>query len=140
MLHEHLAHNNTGIKSSADRSCGVAFAAFFLVVALVPLLRGNGIRLWALGLATVFLIITLAAPKSLAPLNCVWTRFGELLYRIVSPIALGVLFYAVVTPIGLFVHLVGKDPLRLRIDKSAKSYWIERRSSGFAPDRFKLPF
>lgn len=139
-MHEHLQHHNPAQNGSSDRSFGLVFTAFFLILALLPLLHGQGIRLWALGLAGAFLLTSLAAPKILMPLNRLWTRFGILLHHIVSPIALGVMFYGVVTPTGLIMRLVGKDPLRLRIDKSADSYWIERRPPGPAPDSLKLPF
>lgn len=128
------------IESSSDRSFGLVFTVFFLVLALLPLLHGHGMRLWALVLAGAFLFLALAAPKVLMPLNRLWTRFGILLHRIVNPIALGVMFYGVVTPTGLIMRLVGKDPLRLRMDKSASSYWIERLPPGPAPDSLKLPF
>ncbi len=128
------------VKSSSDRSFGLVFAAFFLIVAFLPLLHGNGMRLWAAGLAGTFLLLALAAPQVLMPLNRVWTRFGLLLHRIVSPVALGIMFYGAVMPTGLIMRLVGKDPLRLRLDKSASSYWIKRQPPGPAPDSLKLPF
>lgn len=139
-MHERIPHHIASPEASSDRSFGLVFTAFFLVVALLPLLHGHGVRLWALGLAGVFLILALVTPKLLAPLNRLWTRFGMLLHQIVSPVALAVLFYGVVTPTGLLMRLAGKDPLRLRLDKSANSYWIERRPPGPAPDSLKFPF
>ena len=127
-------------ESSSDRSFGLVFATFFLIVAVFPLWHGHDIRLWSLGLAVIFLFLALAYPKILMPLNRLWTRFGMLLHRIVSPIALGVIFYGVATPTGLLMRLSGKDPLRLRIDKASSSYWIERCPPGPAPNNFKLPF
>lgn len=133
-------HRPQKIENSSNRSFGLVFAAFFLIVALLPLLHGHDVRLWALGLAGTFLLLAFAAPELLAPLNRLWTRFGILLHHIVSPIALGVMFYGVVTPTGLIMRLVGKDSLRLHMDKSASSYWIERLPPGPAPDSLKLPF
>ena len=69
------------------------------------------------------------SPAALAPLNRVWTRFGLLLHRIVSPVVLGVMFFVVVTPMGLVMRALGKDPLRLRFDREARSYWIDRRTA-----------
>lgn len=139
-MHEYHAHDDNTIKGSSDRSFGLVFATFFLIVALLPLLLGHDVKLWALGVAGLFLILALVAPKLLAPFNRFWTRFGILLHRIVSPVALGVLFYGVVMPTGLLMRLVGKDPLHLRLDKSANSYWIERRPPGPVPESLKLPF
>jgi hypothetical protein len=36
------------------------------------------------------------------------------------------MFFGVLLPTGMILRLVGKDLLRLRIDKSATSYWIGR--------------
>lgn len=138
--HERISLHIASPETSSDRSFGLVFAAFFLAVALLPLLRKHDLRLWALELASVFLILALVAPKLLEPLNRLWTRFGMLLHKIVSPVALSVLYYGVVMPTGLLMQLVGKNPLRLRLDKSANSYWIERRPPSPAPDSLKFPF
>jgi hypothetical protein len=87
-----------------------------------------------------FLLFALVLPKALSPLNWVWTRFGLLLHQIVSPLVLGLLFLAVFTPMGLAMKLLGSDPLRLRFDPKAKSYWLERDPPGPAPESLKDQF
>ena len=84
--------------------------------------------------------MVLVAPSVLSLLNRMSTRIGELLRCMASSIALGALFYCVVTPTGILMRLFEKDTLRLRLDKSAKSYWIERHPPGPAPASLKLPF
>lgn len=139
-MHEHLRQHDQAQNGSSDRSFGFVFAAFFLIIALLPLLHGHGMRLWAAAASLVFGAISLAVPAILAPLNRLWTRFGMFLHRIVSPFALGVIFYVAITPTGLLMRLLGKDLLRLRPDKSAGSYWIVRHPPGPARDSLKLPF
>lgn len=139
-MQEHLRRYNQAHENSSDRSFGLVFAAFFLIIALLPLLHGHDIRLWAAVVSFAFGAVSLTAPAILAPLNRLWTRFGVLLHRTVSPVALGVMYYGVITPTGLLMRLSGKDSLRLRIDKSASSYWIDRRPPGPAPDSLKFPF
>jgi hypothetical protein len=125
---------------SSDRTFGLVFTAFFAIVAVLPMLRGEPPRLWAFAAAGAFLLLALAVPRALAPLNRLWLRFGDLLHRIVSPIALAILFYGVVTPTGLLMRLFGKDPLRLRFDREAKSYWIAREPPGPPPESLKDQF
>jgi len=96
--------------------------------------------LWSIAAAAAFALLALAVPRALAPLNRAWTAFGDLLHRIVSPVALGILYYGVVTPTGLLMRLAGKDPLRLRFDPAARSYWIERRPPGPPPESLKDQF
>ena len=139
-MNEHQPIHITPVKSSSDRSFGIVFTVFFAIVGLLPLLHAHGIRLWALTLSAVFLLLALLIPSVLAPLNRFWTKFGMLLHHIVSPIALGILFFLVVTPIGLIMRALGKDPLRLRFDRSAASYWIERTPPGPDADSLKNQF
>jgi hypothetical protein len=128
------------VDGSSDRSFGLVFAAFFALVGLLPLLLGRSPRIWALGAAGVFLVAALVFPSVLAPLNRLWLKLGLLLHRIVSPIALGIMFFLVITPMGLVMRAMGKDFLRLRLDPAAESYWIPREPPGPAPESLKNQF
>ena len=66
--------------------------------ALWPLFRNEGPRAWALAVAGTLVALAFVRPGVLAPFNRVWTRFGLVLHRIVSPLVLGLLFFATVTP------------------------------------------
>ncbi len=121
------------IERSSDRSFGFVFAVVFVLIGLWPLMHGREPRWWAFAIGAAFAAIAVALPRLLGPLNVLWTRFGLLLGRIVSPIALGVLFYLVIAPLGLFIRLAGKDPLRLKRDLEATSYWIAREPPGPPP-------
>ena len=120
MTHEDFSRQEN-IKPSSDRSFGLVIAAFFLLIAFWPLIRGEPVRWWALAVAAVFAVLALMWTAALAPLNKWWTKLGILLYRVVGPIVLGLLFYVTVTPIALLMRLRGKDPLRLRRDPDAFS-------------------
>ena len=139
MAHESYARDEA-VQGSSNRSFGLVFAGVFALIGLLPLIFGGVARLWAIALAVVFLIAALAFPGVLGPLNRLWMRFGLLLHRIVSPIVLGIMFFGVITPMGLLMRLLGKDLLRLRLDKTAGSYWIARTPPGPAPETFKDQF
>lgn len=139
-MNEHTPRHLETPEGSSDRSFGLVFSSLFFVVALWPLLHGNNIRLWAIGFGLIFGIFALAAPRILTPLNRLWTRFGLLLHRVVSPIALGILFFGVVTPTGLLMRLFGKDSLCLRLQKNAATYWIPRTPPGPKPESLKNQF
>ena len=98
------------------------------------------VRWWALGIGVVFLTLAFLWTAPLAPLNRLWSKLGLLLFHIVSPVVLGLLFYLTVTPVGFLLRLFGKDPLRLRRDSAAKSYWILREPPGPAPKSMKHQF
>jgi hypothetical protein len=137
--HETFSREQT-IKGSSDRVFGLVFTAFFALVSLLPLWSGRPMRAWALLLSAAFLIVALARPVLLAPLNAVWTRLGLLLHRITNPIVLGALFYLVFTPFALLMRLFGRDALRLRPDPRAATYWIPRQPPGPPPDTMSNQF
>jgi hypothetical protein len=111
----------------SHRSFGVLFTLVFLVIGTLPLWRGAAVRSWALVVAALFLLVTLAAPRALAPLNRLWLRLGLAMHRVINPVVMGALFYLVVTPFGLVRQALGKGLTpRLARDQSANTYWIDR--------------
>ena len=127
-------------QGSSSRSFGLVMAGFFLAVGGWPMLRGGALRPWALGAGIAFGAVALARPSVLDPLNRAWIRLGLLLQRVVSPVVLGLLFFAVITPVALLMRLLGRATLSLGFDRSARSYWIDRRPPGPAPDSMRQQF
>jgi len=128
------------IEGSTDRTFGIVFAVVFALIGLWPLINGDDVRLWSLGVGAVFLLVAFVRSSLLAPLNRLWTKFGLLLHRVTNPLIMGIVFYLAVTPTALVLRLAGKDPLRRRIDRSAKTYWIDREPPGPAPETMKHQF
>ena len=117
-------------------------AGAFALIALAPLLHrpAGGIRSWSLLVSAGFAALAWLAPRALAPLNRLWAAFGLLLHRLVSPVVLSLLFFCTIAPVGLLMRLFGQDPLRLRRDSSAASYWVRREPPGPAPETMKNQF
>lgn len=164
MSHDFKSHH-IDPQTASDRSFGLVFSGFFALLALLnffsklppfiksllpasecpfiqahPQLIGHGNSLGLLVISLLFLLLALIVPKLLFPLNWLWTKFGLLLHKIISPLVLGVLFLLVITPIGLLMRLFGADPLRLKLDPEASTYWIERTPPGPAPESLKDQF
>lgn len=121
-------------QGSSNQTFGLVFTVCLFAVGMWPMVHGVQPRLWALVLSGILLPISLFWPIALTRPNRIWTRFGLLLHSITSPIALGVLFYGMFTPMGLAMRLFGKDPLRLKFERDAKTYWIQRKPPGPAPE------
>jgi hypothetical protein len=161
MNHENLRTNQ--YQGSSERNFGLVFSAFFMILAVLdkfsklpfsldipcikdlPFLQNTELAnhpatLLFAALSLVFLLLALLIPRTLMPLNWLWTKLGLLLHKIVSPIVMGLLFYLVFMPIGMVIRLFGSDLLRLHWDKSATTYWIERTPSGPEPDSLKDQF
>ena len=113
------------IKVSSNKSFGIVFSIFFLLVSIYLLLNNDSIYYWSLLVSFIFLVLGLMNSKILSPLNLLWFKFGILLGKIVSPIVMGVIFFLVVTPIGIFMKVLGKDLINLKFNNK-KTYWIEK--------------
>lgn len=121
------------VEIGSDKSFGIVFAVVFTIIGLWPLLGHKPARWWAVGIAAAFLVVAFVYPKVLAPLNRIWMKFGLLLAAIISPIFLALLFFGVFMPLGLVVRAFVKDPLKLKLDRDAKSYWVDREPPGPPP-------
>jgi hypothetical protein len=138
-LHEDLARDEEVVGTS-DRGFGLTLAAVCGLVGAVRFAFGYDHAVWWLVAAGVALGFAVAWPTVLAPLNRVWLRLGLLLYKVVNPVAMGLVYFTTVVPIGLVMRALGKDPLRLKRDPDAASYWIARDPPGPAPDTMKNQF
>lgn len=114
------------IGQSSPKSFGVVFSIVFLMVGLYPLINSEGIRAWALFVSAVFLLLAYVWPNILSLRNKLWFKFGILLGSIIAPIVMALVYFLTVLPTGIVMRLLGKDLLKQKLDKNAKSYWIER--------------
>ena len=125
------------IERGSERSFGIVFAVVFLIIALFPLLGDGPVRLWACVISGIFLFLGLFIPQSLSVPNRLWFKFGMALGAVIAPIVMALVYFITVVPIGLIMQLLGKDLLRQKLDKNAKSYWIEREQPvGSMKDQF----
>lgn len=138
-MHEDLRREHD-VKRSSERAFGIVFAVVFTVVGIWPFWSQGTVRPWALALAACFLGLGLFWQAPLRPLNRLWLRFGLLLHSIVNPVVMALLFFGTVVPMGLLMRLAGKDPLRLKRDPQAASYWVVRAPPGPAPESMSNQF
>ena len=117
--------NFKNIKISSNRSFGIVFFIFFLIVSIFPLFKDEDIRIWAVIVAIIFLILGLLNSSVLSPLNKIWFKFGILLGNFISPIIMGLVFFTVLTPTAFIMRAFGKDLLNLK-KNNKKSYWLEK--------------
>lgn len=132
-----LAHETVrteaAVRGSSDRSFGLTFAAVFaLVGGFSWWMDGAHAVAWLSG-AAAFLVLAMAAPRLLRPLNILWLRLGLALNRLLQPVILGLLFFGAILPVALMARIFGHDPLRLRFDSRASTYWVPRTPPGPDP-------
>ena len=115
------------IEISSNRSFGIVFFVFFLIVSVWPIQYDGNIRIWSLIVSVIFLLLGIANSNILTPLNKLWFKFGLFLGKIISPIVMGVIFFLVVTPTGLIMRILGKDLLNLK-KNNFKTYWVAKNN------------
>ena len=137
--HEFFSRDEKVVPGS-DRSFGLVMAAALTAVTLLSFWHAGRLWLWTSGPAALFLAAGLLRPSILHSLNLLWLKFGLLLHRVVNPIVMALLFYGTVLPTGLVLRMMGKDPLRLKREPEADSYWIVRQPPGPSPETMKDQF
>jgi hypothetical protein len=118
--------NFNNIEIPSNKKFGFFFSSIFLIISSYFAYKDNTVIAYMFAiLAILFLAITLIRADILLPLNKLWMRFGLLLGMIVSPIVLGIIFFGLFTPIAIIMRLIGRDELRIKINKK-DSHWIKR--------------
>jgi hypothetical protein len=138
-LHEDFERDEH-VAGSSDRGFGLVFAGFCALVGTVKFFTGHPWMAYWFAAAGAFLVAALAFPRVLAPANRLWTKLGLVLYHVMNPLVMGLLFFAVITPMALVMRALGKDFMRMRREAGAASYWIVRDPPGPEPDTMKRQF
>ena len=138
-LHEAFESHHEA-RPASPRAFGLLLAAVCVLIALWPLFGAKAPRWWALAPALLAAALAWRAPQIFAGPNRVWMKLGELLARVVSPIALAMLFYGMFVPLGWLMRATGRNPLRLQREPAAATYWIEREPPGPSGDSLTHPF
>ena len=128
------------VRRASERNFGLVFAGLFAVLFALAAWNG-GSAVWIWGPAVMVIgSVALMLPQALKWPNRAWHHLGLMLGKVVAPIVMGGVFFVTLTPIALLMRLKGGDPLRLRWDPSAPTYWIVRTPPGPAPSTMPLQF
>ena len=90
------------------------------------------------GLATLFVLSGLAAPRALRPVHRGWMAVALLLGAVTNRLLLLILFYFLITPMAVILRLVGRDRLALE-PRTAETYWKNATRTG-ASERYDRPY
>lgn len=65
-------------------------------------------------------------PTWLQPVYVGWMGLTFPIGWTVSHVLVAAMYFVVLTPVGAIYRVLGYDPLRRRLDRDAKSYWLAR--------------
>ena len=122
------------------RKFGLIFATGMVLIfgLLIPWLAEKPWPSWPWIIAAGFAGTALVLPQALKPLYFLWMKIGHVLGWINTRIILGVVFFLLFAPVALFLRLLGKDPMRRKLDADTASYRIESEKP--PRERMERPF
>lgn len=114
-------------KISSNRSFGITFSIFFLLLSLYFFFKNEKIYYSLIIISLIFLTLGVLKSKILTNPNKIWVMFGEKLGFIIAPIIMALVYFTVVTPIALILKICGKDVLNIK-NKKAQTYWVNKKN------------
>jgi len=118
-------------KTAAElRRFGLLMAAPLMIIGVLLVWKGRVLGPYVVVLAALFLIVGLAAPKLLRPIERVWMAFARLMSVVMTHVLLTLTFFLVIAPFGTVLRLLGKDILQRRFDPQKQSYWTPVEPDG----------
>jgi hypothetical protein len=119
------------------RSFALTISVALGIVGALVLWRRGPMGFIFIAIGAVILFAGLVSPKSLTILYKVWMALALVLGLAMSHIILALVFYIVLSPIGFLIRILGKDPLTLRDDPKAESYWVKREKKEWHRDNYE---
>lgn len=152
-IHEDLSRKDE-IEGPSDRKFGFQVGGAFVVLSGVLLIwyrvkhstwvseGGWGPwPWWTLAIGVLLLIAAALVPGILRLPNKAWMGLAAVMFVVVNPVVMFLLWVLMMTPMGWFARQVmRKDLLRMKLDPDASSYWIVRDPPGPTPASMKNQF
>ena len=79
-------------------------------------------------------------PRALKWVYIAWMSIAFVLGFVMAHVILTLFFFLIITPVGLVARLFGQDFLSLKLDRTAKSYWIPREKKVKQPADYERQF
>ena len=116
------------IKSSRRdlRNFGLSVGIVLILIGLLLWYYARAVYPYFLGIGAGLILLGLAAPAVLKPLQKVWMALAVMLGFVMTRLILSLLFFLIFTPMRFIVFLTGRKLLDLKIDKNSSSYWLSR--------------
>lgn len=109
-----------------EKSFGVIFFLFFLLLGLYPLYNSQSANIIFVSISFLFLFLAYTFPKFLIIPNKIWLKLGRILGLVTSPVVMFIIFFFVVLPTSIILKMMQKS-LLLKF-KNTDSYWIKREN------------
>jgi hypothetical protein len=114
--------NSTEFTASEGRRFAFPVGTAFLLLAGLLWWREKPTAMWVMvGLASSLYLGGLTVPGHLGPIYRGWMRMALAISKVTTPIFMGIVYFIVLTPTGLIMRLLGKKPIRHKLEND--SFW-----------------
>lgn len=122
------------------RKFGITFSILAIGLAAYCFYKENPLWMVFLGGSLFFILTGMWSYPILRPIYVGWMTFAFAFGWVNTRLILGIVFYLIFTPAGLVMKLLGKDPLVLRFDREATTYWVKRKPQDQSKNRYEKLF
>lgn len=122
----------------SGRWLGFALALLLGWIGLAPARHGGHPYVWALIVSAALVLVAIFLPGWLHPAGAAWWRLLRPVRRAIAASTMALLFFLVITPASWLRRLFARDPLGLRCDPAAPTYWRTRQP--ISPEAMKHQF
>ena len=133
MLLDEIRSVTTNSGKSEVRKFGLSIGTIFGMVAIYLFWQEKEVAQLVAYTGVAFFAVGWLLPVALKPVYITWMCFAVLMGFIMTKLILFVLYSLVFTPAGLMLRLLGKDPLKERIEPTKTTYWIQRERGALDP-------
>jgi hypothetical protein len=119
------------------RRFGLVMAGAFGALGGLAAWRGRPVGPVLLGVAAAFLLLGLAAPRLLRPVEKAWMAAARVMGVVMTHVILTLFYYLVITPFGIAMRIAGRDSLGLKAAPARDSFWepVDPGGSAARPDK-----
>lgn len=108
------------------RKFGLMVGGVLVFLGLLFLFRHKARTPYFVWPGAVLMFFGAVLPRALKWIYIAWMSVAFVLGFVMAHVILTLFFFLVVLPIGLVARAAGKDFLRLKLDRTANSYWLRR--------------
>ena len=130
MIESRIASEDLSLPS--NRNFGLTVGSIVFAIVTVRWWLGSGLDLLnttLIAVSTPLLVLGVLCPRILELPNKLWMKLGQVMFRVVNPAIMLLMWGFTILPIGLAMRISGKDLMAMKINRDASTYWIDREKS-----------
>jgi len=123
------------------RQFGMALAGILMVFGAIHFMKNRiAFAQWFCGTGLAVLCAGLFAPRTLRYIYAIFLKIAHAIGWFNTRVILAIIYFLLLTPIAVAMKILGKDPLKRKIDKSASTYWVRRPASKAVKEQLEKQF